>query len=333
MIKIINTKKINEGDVIKNYKEMCYLLDENILDGCTKKTQLKEWERYFDFGRKGQKFIIEKIYDIPKPKTLRENTVYVKNIESLLMYKLSKKAGYRCSYTKTNLFKLLGMINNNYFENRKRVVSEKLKELNKWEVKHFYERTSQKLSEILFSALNSMKRRCLIDYTEQNIIVENTGEKRVTHRAASISETEDILRVKKKTLSEMGYTKIPFLKFNEFYDKVNERLYELYNWSYIYKEYQIIYNKDFMKNAIDIVKKEIKDELYKKQIKLNCDIISAVNKQAYKLFEKNKNKTPAGWVDDSDLGEKLINSKKSKFYYTYDYVEIQNDLAEFLLRI
>lgn len=195
------------------------------------------------------------------------------------------------------------MINNNYFENRKHITAGKLKELNKWEVKHFYERTSQKPSDILFSALNSMKRRCLIDYIEQNIIVENIDEKRVIHRAASISETEDILRVKKKILGEMGYTKIPFLKFDEFYDKVNERLYELYNWSYVYKEYQIIYNKDFMENDIDVVKKEIMEELYKKQIKLNCDIISAVNKQADKLFEKNKNEPPVGWIDDSDLSK------------------------------
>lgn len=101
----------------------------------------------------------------------------------------------------------------------------------------------------------------------------------------------------------MGYTKIPFLKFDEFYDKVNERLYELYNWSYVYKEYQIIYNKDFMENDIDVVKKEIMEELYKKQIKLNCDIISAVNKQADKLFEKNKNEPPVGWIDDSDLSK------------------------------
>ena len=329
----MNIEKINEGDVIKNYKEMCNLLDDDILAGNSKKAQLKEWERYFDFGRKGQKFIIEKIYDIPRPKTLKENAVYVKTIELLLMYELSKRPGYCCSYTKTNLFKLLGMINNNYFVNRKFIISGNLRELNKWEVKHFYGRTNQKLSDILFSALNSMKRRCLIEYTEQNIIVENIDDKTTSHRVASISETEDILQVKKKILGEMGYTKMPFLKFNEFYDKVNERFNELYDWCYVYKEYQIIYNKDFMENDIDIVKKEIREELHKKQIKLNCDIISAVNKQADKLFDKNQNEIFDGWIDDNDFSEESAVSENSKFYYPYNYIEIQNDLAEFLLRI
>lgn len=329
----MDIKKINEGDVIKNYKEMCNLLGENILGGCSKKAQLKEWERYFDFGRKGQKFIIEKIYDIPKPVTLRENAVYVKAIELLLMYELSKKPGNCCRYTKTNLFRLLGMINDSYAENKKYIVSNKLKEYKNWEVRHFYGRTNQKLSEILFSALNSMKRRCLIEYSEQNIIVERTDDNELIYKIASPSETELILQAKKNVLAEMGYTKIPFIKFDEFYEKVNEKLKELYDWNCVYREYEIIYNREFMKNDIVVVEKEIKDELREKQIKLNCDIISAINKQADKLFEKNRNNFLKSSFENDSLFEESDGFENKKFYYPDNYIDVQNDLAEFLLRI
>jgi len=328
----MNIKKITEGDIIKNYKDMCSILEEEVKAGNSKTAQLKEWERYFDFSRKGQKFIIEKIYEIPKPKALKENTIYVKNIELLLMYELSKKAGYCCNYTKTNLFKLLGMINDNYLENRMIVVSEDLKEFNKWEIRHFYGRTNQKLSDILFSALNSMKRRCLIEYKERIIIAE-TIKDGIIYREASVYETKCILQAKKKVLADMGYTKIPFLKFNEFYGKINKYLNKLYNWNYVYKEYQIIYNKKFMRKDISVAKKEIKEELYKKEFKLNCDIISAVNKQADKLFEKNHDEFLNEWLESDYSGSEPFKFENGKFFYPNNYIEVQNELAEFLLRI
>ena len=50
--------------IIKNYKEMCKILDEEETDGNSKKSQIKEWNRYFDFTRDGQKYIINVIYMI-----------------------------------------------------------------------------------------------------------------------------------------------------------------------------------------------------------------------------------------------------------------------------
>jgi len=60
--------KLIPGLVVKNYKEMCELLDEEIKGGGrTKSFQFDRWQRYFDYEKDGQKFIITKIYDIPIP--------------------------------------------------------------------------------------------------------------------------------------------------------------------------------------------------------------------------------------------------------------------------
>ena len=55
--------------VVKNYKEMCKLLEEKEKSGGdSKKCQLKNWKRFFTWENQGQKFIIKEIYDEPLQK-------------------------------------------------------------------------------------------------------------------------------------------------------------------------------------------------------------------------------------------------------------------------
>ena len=49
--KIIDTTNLEIGMTIKNYKQMCDLLNEEVKTGESKKAQLKEWSRYFEFER------------------------------------------------------------------------------------------------------------------------------------------------------------------------------------------------------------------------------------------------------------------------------------------
>ena len=61
--------------IVKNYKEMCKILNENEKTGDSKKAQQKEWKRYFDFGKEGQKYIIYEIYEKPLPKNMYINPI------------------------------------------------------------------------------------------------------------------------------------------------------------------------------------------------------------------------------------------------------------------
>lgn len=60
-----NFQNCDGGNVVKNYKVMCELLNEEITDGNSRKAQINRWKRYFDFHKEGQKFIIDEIYDEP----------------------------------------------------------------------------------------------------------------------------------------------------------------------------------------------------------------------------------------------------------------------------
>lgn len=61
-------KKLYKGQIIKNYKELCRLLDWEIESGNSKKSQLKELDRYYTYYKEGQKFIIDEVFQEPKEK-------------------------------------------------------------------------------------------------------------------------------------------------------------------------------------------------------------------------------------------------------------------------
>lgn len=114
----LDTSTLAIGMIIKNYKELCMILNEEIKTGKAKQLQLKNWKRYFDWEKDGQKFIIVDIYDTPLPKEdLRRkgnNSVYKNYIELILLQYLSQQKGYRKTFTKRNWLELLGMINSKY---------------------------------------------------------------------------------------------------------------------------------------------------------------------------------------------------------------------------
>ena len=64
----MNVNNLKIGQTIKNYKELCELLDCKINAGDSKKSQLKELERHVKYHKEGNKFIVDEIYTNPKEK-------------------------------------------------------------------------------------------------------------------------------------------------------------------------------------------------------------------------------------------------------------------------
>ncbi len=60
--------KLEQGQVIKNYKELCKLLNIEVKTGNSKIAQMKELERYYKFSKQGYKIIVDEVYTKPKPK-------------------------------------------------------------------------------------------------------------------------------------------------------------------------------------------------------------------------------------------------------------------------
>lgn len=109
----IGVSQLKKGMIVPSYREMCNLLGEKVGSGNQKRSQLKEWKRYFQFTRKGNSFIITKIYKEPLPSNDGRHGrtgIYTKYIEFLLMEYLANSPDEVVYISKMDLFKLLGLV-------------------------------------------------------------------------------------------------------------------------------------------------------------------------------------------------------------------------------
>ena len=338
----INTSNLKIGQVVKNYKELCALLGEEVKTGKSKQLQIDNMKRFFEWEKSGQKFLITDIYDTPLPKedgrSSGNNSKYVKCIELLLLRYLLDKKDYTATLTKRNWWQILGMINNKY--NQIERDKEKREELQKnnpiltsYEIKHFYQRSNKKLQQILFSALNSLSSRKLIEYEIETVIVKEDDKGKMRYEIATKYEKKAILKEERYILRYvMGYEKIiqVFCRFEQdkYYAKVNERLYELYKWQHYFKRIRIVYNQEYISDAINDIGSEIIRE------ELNDKVVSALNNNAahiYKKKTKEYDETTLKLFELYGTGQDISNIKLWKIPDVY--IMAQELLTDELIRI
>lgn len=61
----MKTENLYIGQVVKNYKEMCRILGQDVKSGKSKVLQLEDWRRYIEYHKEGNKIVIDVIYDDP----------------------------------------------------------------------------------------------------------------------------------------------------------------------------------------------------------------------------------------------------------------------------
>lgn len=119
---MIDIGKLEVGMIIKNYKEFCALLGQEVKAGNSKKSQMKEWECYFKFHKDGNKFVVDEIYDMPLKREDDKTTVNrIKNInrgiyskEVFPLIKNYVEGTEKEFHSKTTIMKELGLVNDNY---------------------------------------------------------------------------------------------------------------------------------------------------------------------------------------------------------------------------
>lgn len=96
----VDCSQLAVGQEVKNYGALCELLKEKQLTGNSKKAQLKRWENYFSYEKRGQKFIINELYESPLSRVDGRKLkagVYVNYIECLLMdYEMTANETVEC---------------------------------------------------------------------------------------------------------------------------------------------------------------------------------------------------------------------------------------------
>lgn len=115
----IKLDNIKVGDVFKNYPELCKALGVKVKAGNTKKYQLIDWSRYFNYEKEGHKFIITEIHnEVSDKKDGRKkgNNIlpFIDEMELLLIDLLLKSDNKELTISNSKLHILLCLINPSY---------------------------------------------------------------------------------------------------------------------------------------------------------------------------------------------------------------------------
>lgn len=355
----LDVSNLESGMVVKNYREMCELLEEEISDGNSKKAQLKEWERYFLWEKKGQKFIILDIYDEPLPKDdgRQNKNLYVQYIEVILMKILSKQKNTKdLFYITTNqMWKLLGMINNNYknisLDDLNNMIPEY--EIKPFDMKKFYQRCNQRLREILFSSLNKLEDRALIKYEIETVIVYLDEDNKTVYKPANDYQKKNILKAERKALLDMGLEskQHAYAKFKEtdFFERVNAYLHEWYGWDYTFNRIKINYNKSDVLETVHRDELKLRndfEEMKSNRLGLNDRVVEALYKNAQAMAENRHKKADQEYQEALEkykneymvigtIPDSFLPTKEDLHIFDYlpYFVELQNRLTDELICI
>ena len=311
-------ENLKEGQVIKNYKELCKVLEiEPKNGGESKKSQLKDIERYIKYEKQGQKFIIIKIYDNPKEKIDKRvnnkggnNTVFADDIEKLILNMLSKSKDDTVTIARGQLYKALSMCNNNYLIGRSNInkLSEII-EIPSSSIYDFYDYNSSKLRDTIERNLRRLRSKALITWkntttvvvTEVELQLNELGEPiydkktksikynaKTVHRLADKFEEKLILKYEEEVLKEMGIDTIQkvFLlgKWKYFKQQVENKLRENdTNIDYYYDSYTITFNNDSVKNY---VKRLSDNDIQDIKNNINYNMVESIKKSTMRRHDK-----------------------------------------------
>ena len=114
----MNVDKLKKGMELKNYKELCKVLEIKQTTGKAKESQLKELARFCEYKKEGQKFIIEKVYKVPKDKEDkrmdRKTQTIMGNMLVEIICTYAKDDALGVHFSKNFLYKVCEMHNEEY---------------------------------------------------------------------------------------------------------------------------------------------------------------------------------------------------------------------------
>ena len=278
---VIDTSNIQEGMYIKNYRELCKLLNLNITTGYSKQVQLREISRYMDILKteNNNSYLVLEVYDKPIPNTV--NSKYTQFIQNILLYYLAKEDKPIIYINKSELIRILGLTNNKYLEYKKD--KKKLLYLaDEYNIVEFYKRCDAKILSILESSLKSLKKRLLLDYSDAYKIYYLDNHDKYIYKIANVEEHQYILDVKKRVLNSFNLKSEYQIYLNnnlkeKYYKEINKIVEEEMCWEGVFQCYAIIYNQKH-------VLKELADE----RIRLNHEVKRAIDKQAETKYSKSE---------------------------------------------
>ncbi|MGO4887083.1 hypothetical protein ACJ2A9_04935 [Anaerobacillus sp. MEB173] len=305
-------ENLGEGQILKNYKELCEVLEVSTKTGNAKKAQLKELERHFKYHKQGHKYIIEEIYDSPKEKKVRRgnNDIFNSHLQKLFMEILLSHDRQVINITRNRLLKSAGMINENYVECSDKVtLLHDYSEVDKKIIYDFYNITRGSFKKLVESVLDNLQKQSLLTYKVITIVCIREDDEDV-HRPADLDELEIISDCEESILKQMNYEKLSEVRvsshWHKFKKEAKKLLHDQSDINYYYLAYEVTLNEK-MTSEYDnsqLIHKEELNQTHTDKLLVNAE----KRHEKSKLFTSTKKidryRRSKSYIDDF---EKLTN--------------------------
>lgn len=293
------------GQILKNYKELCGVLEIEPKSGNTKLSQLKELERHCKYHKEGNKFIIDEIFSEAKEKMDKRregnNNERAKAIRYLLVNLLnSYKNDYETvAFSKYQLLKRLNLINNDNYKNAKlnrKEYAESL-EVSELAVNECMELVDNYSINAIKKAIETLRRNSTLLYKYSYTYVIKEGTQYYTIHCGE-GEEKLILEAEKEVMEQMNIRSkqkiYEFGRWDEFKYKVKEKLkcYSIFkNLNYYYNSFHFTFTAKTVELELNSLHRrgmnfELANELIKEfwVNKLDDTIENRHNKANEKVF-------------------------------------------------
>lgn len=338
-------ENLQENMVIKNYKELCSLLEIKSLAGNSKKAQLKELETYINYEKQGNKFIIKEIYKKQKNKEDGRVGGY-SEMRTLILRLLDVSNQNNNIVLPINvLLRKLSMVNDNYaIARRSQKELSELLDMKQDYIADFYSSTHKNLKRALETNLNKLQRERLIFWSNTVMVCKNKigdikknelGEFEVDEdgklvcdikqefRVATQQEKEIILSTEKQVLTKYGFSEIGDIykhcKSDSFYKEVYKRVKKSCNINFYFLGYDITF-----------IKENVEEEL--KKIDDNNSLNSQMN-QVVKERIKNNATTRIEKAKDKKVAFGRDKDPKVTLRASEQYIENMNILIDTVISL
>ena len=268
------------GQRVKNYKELCSILNVPVLKANSKKAQLKEFARHVRYDNVGQAFYIREIYSEVLEKIDRRgigNSKYKHHMENLILCSLHQCKGSVGYISKSSLMSKTGLVSTKFFSYKDdKIELADFLGIQYEQVGYFYDDYTNFFIGILDSALESLENKSIIK-KEDKIMIFKDG----LNRFATDTEISLILDFENKILQELGClnkSEVAAKKLNfKFNNIIKSKCREHLGFDGYYTVYKIFYGKKAVESAISKLDAIDIDKALK--VSMRTHIISTLDKK------------------------------------------------------
>ena len=341
--------KLENGQVFKNYKELCAFMGWETKDGNSRKKQLKQLSSLCNYTKDGYRFIIDEVFETPREieDGRGKNSIFADDIENLLINLISthtipnKGRIYKLTINKNVLYEQLSMVNSLYGDIRK---DEELKQRLRFcnthviaeeTINDFLKTHYDKMRDNVERTLNNMEKRKLIHWSYSFTLgrkIKGTDNK---YKFINVDDDQEyyILGVEKKVmhdlLKEQGVTNPKDFNKKTLYNKnllakwkeiCTQEINKEFNCDFYYNNYKLITTQFFINNILEVkdldnIKNTINRNMILSNIKSGAikseNITKNINYEQYKMGIVTK-----------DTNHEMVKMNRADIYFAEDFVKI-----------